>query len=49
MGAEPDVLASLAMLDGVFETVEAARGSVDSLLRELRGPGLRSRVARGDG
>ena len=44
MGAEPDVLASLAMLDGVFETVEAARGSVDSLLRELRGPGLRSRV-----
>jgi len=39
-----DVLASLAMLDGVFETVEAARASVDSLLRELRGPGLRSRV-----
>ena len=32
------------MLDGVFETVEAARASVDSLLRELRGPGLRARV-----
>ena len=31
----PDVLASLAMLDGVFETVEAARGSVDSLLRDF--------------
>ena len=39
-----DPLASLAMLDGVFETVEAARASVDSLLRELRGPGLRARV-----
>jgi hypothetical protein len=39
-----DSLATLAMLDGVFETVEAARASVDSLLRELRGPGLRSRV-----
>jgi hypothetical protein len=39
-----DPLADLAMLDGVFETVEAARASVDSLLRELRSPGLRQRV-----
>jgi hypothetical protein len=39
-----DPLASLAMLDGVFETVEAARAGIDSLRRELRSPGLRSRV-----
>lgn len=32
------------MLDGVFETVEAARASVDGLLRELRTPALRGRV-----
>ena len=39
-----DPLARLAMLDGVFETVEAARAGVDSLRRELRSPALRSRV-----
>jgi hypothetical protein len=39
-----DVLASLAMLDGVFEAVEAARASVDALLRDLRSPALRARA-----
>jgi hypothetical protein len=40
-----DPIAALAMLDGVFETVEAARAGVDSLRRELRSPALRSRTA----
>lgn len=39
-----DPLASLADLPDVFEAVDAARGSVDALLRELRGPALRRRV-----
>ena len=39
-----DPLAALAALPGVFEAVDAARGSVDALLRELRGPALRRRV-----
>jgi hypothetical protein len=39
-----DVLSSLAALDGVFQAVEAARASVDALLRDLRSPELRSRV-----
>lgn len=39
-----DALAAVAALPGVFESVEAARGSVDRLLRELRGGALRRRV-----
>ena len=39
-----DPLASLIELPEVFEAVDAARGSVDALLREVRGPGLRRRV-----
>jgi hypothetical protein len=39
-----DPLASLIELPEVFEAVDAARGSVDSLLREVRGPALRHRV-----
>ena len=39
-----DALAAVTALPGVFESVEAARGSVDRLLRELRGPELRRRV-----
>jgi hypothetical protein len=39
-----DPLATLTGLPGVFEAVDAARGSVDALLRELRGRDLRRRV-----
>ena len=39
-----DPLSALAELPEVFEAVDAARGSVDALLRELRGPALRRRV-----
>ena len=39
-----DPLASLIDLPEVFEAVDAARGSVDALLREVRGPALRRRV-----
>jgi hypothetical protein len=39
-----DPLADLARLPGVFEAVDAARGAVDALLREVRGPALRHRV-----
>jgi hypothetical protein len=39
-------LATLAELPGVFEALEAARGAVDGLLRELRGPDLRRRGAQ---
>jgi hypothetical protein len=39
-----DPLAVLADLPGVFEAVDAARGSVDALLRDVRGPALRRRV-----
>lgn len=39
-----DPLADLTRLPGVFEAVDAARGSVDALLREVRGPALRRRV-----
>lgn len=42
--AAPDPLARLLELPGVFESVDAARGSVDALLRELRGRELRRRV-----
>ncbi len=42
MAADP--LGRLVELPGVFEAVEAARGSVDALLRELRGRELRRRV-----
>jgi len=41
----PDPLAALALLDGVFETIEAARASVDSLRRESRVPANRARAA----
>jgi hypothetical protein len=40
----PDPFAAVAALPGVFEAVEAARGAVDALLRELRSPALRGRV-----
>lgn len=43
--AVPDPLARLLELPGVFEAVDAARGSVDTLLRDLRGRDLRRRVA----
>lgn len=39
-----DPLAALVELPEVFEAVDAARGSVDALLRDLRGPALRRRV-----
>ena len=39
-----DPLAALIELPEVFEAVDAARGSVDALLREVRGPALRRRV-----
>jgi len=39
-----DPLGRLVELTGVFEAVEAARGSVDALLRDLRGRELRRRV-----
>jgi hypothetical protein len=39
-----DPLADLGRLPGVFEAVDAARGAVDALLREARGPALRRRV-----
>jgi hypothetical protein len=39
-----DPLAPLVELPEVFEAVDAARGSVDALLRDLRGPALRRRV-----
>ncbi|MGZ4551835.1 MAG: hypothetical protein ACXVXK_20070, partial [Blastococcus sp.] len=44
MARDADPLADLAGLPGVFEAVEAARGSVDAVLRDLRSPGLRRRV-----
>ena len=44
MSRPPDPLAAVALLPGVFESVEAARGSVDALLRDLRAPALRQRV-----
>jgi hypothetical protein len=37
-------LGRLTELPGVFEAAEAARGSVDALLRDLRSAGLRTRV-----
>jgi hypothetical protein len=40
-----DPLLRLADLPGVFEALEAARGAVDALLRDLRGPALRRRTA----
>lgn len=40
-GADP--LAAVAALPGVFDAVEAARGAVDALLRDLMGPDLRRR------
>jgi len=40
-----DPLADVAALPEVFDAVEAARGSVDALLRDLRAPELRGRVA----
>jgi hypothetical protein len=40
----PDPFARLLELPGVFEAVDAARGSVDVLLRELRGRELRRLV-----
>jgi hypothetical protein len=36
-------LATVAALPGVFEALDAARGAVDALLRDLRGPALRRR------
>ncbi len=42
--AARDPFAAVAALPGVFEAVEAARGAVDALLRDLRAPGLRRRV-----
>ena len=42
--ADADPLGRLVELPGVFEAVEAARGSVDALLRDLRGRDLRRRV-----
>ncbi len=36
MSPTPDPLAAVARLPEVFEAVEAARGSVDALLRDLR-------------
>jgi hypothetical protein len=39
-----DPLAALVELPEVFEAVDAARGSIDALLRDLRGPALRRRV-----
>jgi hypothetical protein len=39
-----DPLSRLIELPEVFEAVDAARGSVDALLRDLRGPALRRRV-----
>ncbi|HYN75788.1 MAG TPA: oxidoreductase [Candidatus Limnocylindria bacterium] len=44
MSQKPDPLAAVATLPGVFESVEAARGSVDALLRDLRSAALRRRV-----
>lgn len=44
MSSTPDPLASVARLPEVFEAVDAARGSVDALLRDLRAPALRRRV-----
>ncbi len=44
MSQKPDPLAAVAALPGVFESVEAARGSVDALLRDLRSAALRRRV-----
>lgn len=44
MAASEDPFAAVARLDGVFEGVEAARGSVDALLRDLRAPRARPRV-----
>ena len=44
MSPAADPLAAVARLPGVFESVEAARGSVDALLRDLRAPALRQRV-----
>ncbi len=41
---EQDPFAAVAALPGVFEAVEAARGAVDALLRDLRSPALRRRV-----
>jgi hypothetical protein len=41
---DEDALSRLTRLPGVFEAVDAARGSVDVLLRELRGRDLRRRV-----
>ncbi len=43
-GAAIDPIADLASLPGVFEAVDAARGAVDALLRDLRSPALRMRV-----
>jgi len=40
-GSAGDALAGVAALPGVFEAVEAARGAVDGLLRELMTPRLR--------
>ena len=44
MAPTPDPLAAVARLPEVFEAVDAARGSVDALLRDLRAPALRRRV-----
>jgi len=41
----PDPFAALIELPEVFEAVDAARGSVDALMREVRTPALRRRVA----
>ena len=38
-----DPLADVTSLPGVFEALDAARGAVDALLRDLRGPALRRR------
>ncbi len=46
MTREADPLASVARLPGVFEAVEAARGSVDALLRDLRLPTARPRIGQ---
>jgi hypothetical protein len=48
-GTQPDPsqdpLRVIGELPGVFEAVEAARGSVDALLRDLRSPQLRRRTS----
>ncbi len=44
MAPPSDPLAAVARLPEVFEAVDAARGSVDALLRDLRAPALRRRV-----